>query len=67
MGMRTLQAKQIGYKEAAKVDSIINYLIKKYPIEENFFLWKVFCRTVRTSVDLIDDLITANIRKSEGN
>jgi len=46
-----------GYQEAAKIDTIINELISKYPPEKHPFFWRTFCRTVKTSTTIIQNLI----------
>lgn len=50
-----LQAREIGYQEAAKIDAIINDLLTKYPIEKkNTLIWQILCRTVGSSLRIIE-------------
>jgi len=44
-----------GYAEAQEIDDHISKLLGKHEItKENLRDWRILCRTVRTSLDLID-------------
>ena len=45
-----------GYKEADKIDSSLNSLLKKYPINpKNKYEWARLVRTVGTSLKIINE------------
>lgn len=46
-----------GYKEAAKIDKQIGALLdSEKPSHENYIEWLRFARTIRTSLNLIDEV-----------
>lgn len=44
-----------GYEEAAKIDRLVHKLRDKFPLEEQPLEWLKFCRTVRTTMDLMSE------------
>lgn len=55
-----------GYHEAAKIDRIINKLLKSDPpSRHNIREWRAFVRTVQTTVDVIGWAILNSIEEKE--
>lgn len=52
-----------GYKEANKIDRLIGNSIAKHPIVvDNLHDWRIFIRTVRTTLDIIESVVIAKVK-----
>ena len=52
-----------GYEEADKIDSKVNSLLQKFPIEDNPMEWLKFSRTIETTMTIIKELAKEEITK----
>ena len=51
-----------GYKEANKIDRLISDLIVEHHIvADNFHDWRIFIRTIRTTLDIIESMVVAKV------
>jgi hypothetical protein len=44
------------YRESRIFDEQINELVEKFPIEEHKLVWLEFCRTVKSSLNIIEEI-----------
>ena len=56
-----------GYKEASKLDKQIAELLEKYPVEENGMEWWHLTRTVKSTLEILEekakDVLSADTRE----
>jgi len=43
------------YIDSGTVNEKINRLVKQYPIEDHFLSWLEFCRTVKSTLDIVEE------------
>jgi hypothetical protein len=47
----------LGYQYAGDMEKEINSLLQRWPLERHLAFWATFTRTIRTSLDIIDDAL----------
>ncbi len=51
------QQQQNGYADAQQFDSRLNHLLVENPIEDNPMYWLTLCRTIKSSLSIIESII----------